>query len=419
VAGLDLAAFHAFDLREVRARLDALTTSGGQGEIVRRELQSRLDFVLEVGLGYLGLDRRACTLSGGEMQRLRLSAQLGSGLTGALYVLDEPTTGLHLADVARLIGVLDRLVARRDTHQLDGLHGLSRVPGRGARARVAPGPSRAARGRRAPRSARSGRCARARARISGCPGWRQPQTMAEPGSSGYLRGTAGRITELTRLVSERSGPSRGPRSAKTGPHARAISSIATFDLSLTCGQMPESGRAMANILIVDDDFTIRTMFARALKDLGEIEQASNGADALRLLGSKKYSVVLLDLHMPGIDGFTILQALSQKPGPNKDTPVYVVTADGSDQSRISALRRHAVFFLSKPVPIGTLVALVDATLKKSAARAATSPRSFGAVPTPVPTAAPSKTGVLPATGRISSNPLPPSSMLGGNPKKIG
>ncbi|HTJ82149.1 MAG TPA: excinuclease ABC subunit A, partial [Polyangiaceae bacterium] len=69
----------------------------------RRELNQRLDYVLEVGLGYLDLDRRAATLSGGEMQRLRLAAQLGSGLTGALYVLDEPTIGLHPRDTHRLL----------------------------------------------------------------------------------------------------------------------------------------------------------------------------------------------------------------------------------------------------------------------------------------------------------------------------
>jgi excinuclease ABC subunit A len=74
-----------------------------------RELNHRLDFVLEVGLGYLGLDRRAATLSGGEMQRLRLAAQLGSGLTGALYVLDEPTIGLHPRDTGRLLGNLRKL----------------------------------------------------------------------------------------------------------------------------------------------------------------------------------------------------------------------------------------------------------------------------------------------------------------------
>jgi excinuclease ABC subunit A len=75
-----------------------------------RELGRRLRFVNEVGLGYLGLDRRARTLSGGEMQRLRLAAQLGSGLTGALYVLDEPTIGLHPRDTHRLLKNLRALV---------------------------------------------------------------------------------------------------------------------------------------------------------------------------------------------------------------------------------------------------------------------------------------------------------------------
>ncbi|MDB4942346.1 MAG: Excinuclease subunit [Labilithrix sp.] len=74
------------------------------------ELKRRLEFVEQVGLGYLGLGRAAATLSGGEMQRLRLSAQLGSGLTGALYVLDEPTIGLHPRDTGRLIANLRALV---------------------------------------------------------------------------------------------------------------------------------------------------------------------------------------------------------------------------------------------------------------------------------------------------------------------
>lgn len=74
------------------------------------ELQRRLEFLGRVGLGYLALDRAARTLSGGEMQRLRLAAQLGSGLTGALYVLDEPTIGLHPRDTARLISNLRALV---------------------------------------------------------------------------------------------------------------------------------------------------------------------------------------------------------------------------------------------------------------------------------------------------------------------
>ena len=74
------------------------------------ELLRRLSFVAEVGLGYLALDRHAATLSGGEMQRLRLSAQLGSGLTGALYVLDEPTIGLHPRDTKALLANLRALV---------------------------------------------------------------------------------------------------------------------------------------------------------------------------------------------------------------------------------------------------------------------------------------------------------------------
>jgi len=74
------------------------------------ELLRRLEFLEEVGLGYLALDRSAGTLSGGEMQRLRLAAQLGAGLTGALYVLDEPTIGLHPRDTGRLLGNLRRLV---------------------------------------------------------------------------------------------------------------------------------------------------------------------------------------------------------------------------------------------------------------------------------------------------------------------
>ncbi len=74
------------------------------------ELLRRLEFVDRVGLGYLALDRAANSLSGGEMQRLRLAAQLGSGLTGALYVLDEPTIGLHPRDTGRLLDNLRALV---------------------------------------------------------------------------------------------------------------------------------------------------------------------------------------------------------------------------------------------------------------------------------------------------------------------
>ena len=75
----------------------------------------RLGFLEEVGLGYLGLDRSSATLSGGESQRIRLATQLGSGLTGVLYVLDEPSIGLHDQDTGRLISALKRLRDRGNT----------------------------------------------------------------------------------------------------------------------------------------------------------------------------------------------------------------------------------------------------------------------------------------------------------------
>lgn len=77
--------------------------------VVIKEIVNRLQFMLNVGLDYLTLDRRANTLSGGEAQRIRLASQLGSGLVGALYVLDEPTIGLHQRDNDRLIKTLGRL----------------------------------------------------------------------------------------------------------------------------------------------------------------------------------------------------------------------------------------------------------------------------------------------------------------------
>ena len=78
-------------------------------KMVIREITSRLEFMRDVGIGYLTLDRRANTLSGGEAQRIRLASQLGSGLVGALYVLDEPTIGLHQRDNDRLIKTLTNL----------------------------------------------------------------------------------------------------------------------------------------------------------------------------------------------------------------------------------------------------------------------------------------------------------------------
>ncbi|HEY4478510.1 MAG TPA: ABC-ATPase UvrA, partial [Candidatus Paceibacterota bacterium] len=78
-------------------------------KVILKEIESRLQFMINVGIEYLTLDRRANTLSGGEAQRIRLASQLGSGLVGALYVLDEPTIGLHQKDNDRLIKTLIEL----------------------------------------------------------------------------------------------------------------------------------------------------------------------------------------------------------------------------------------------------------------------------------------------------------------------
>lgn len=89
--------------------LELTDTEREIAKVVLREIESRLQFMINVGIDYLTLDRRAHTLSGGEAQRIRLASQLGSGLVGALYVLDEPTIGLHQRDNDRLIKTLTSL----------------------------------------------------------------------------------------------------------------------------------------------------------------------------------------------------------------------------------------------------------------------------------------------------------------------
>jgi excinuclease ABC subunit A len=99
-------------LRESFAYFQSLTMHGAKGDIaakVVREIGLRLKFLNDVGLNYLSLDRSAETLSGGESQRIRLASQIGSGLTGVMYVLDEPSIGLHQRDNDRLIDTLKHL----------------------------------------------------------------------------------------------------------------------------------------------------------------------------------------------------------------------------------------------------------------------------------------------------------------------
>ncbi len=92
--------------------MEGIAFEPGKAEVCRRlanDVRTRLAFLVEVGLDYLMLQRTSGTLSGGEAQRIRLATQLGAGLSGVIYVLDEPSIGLHAADTARLIGALTRL----------------------------------------------------------------------------------------------------------------------------------------------------------------------------------------------------------------------------------------------------------------------------------------------------------------------
>src|SRR5207244_12376640 len=100
---------------DVRKWIEALRLEGRDAEIARdvvSEIRSRLVFLEDVGLNYLTLDRAAPTLSGGESQRIRLAAQLGSNLQGVCYVLDEPTIGLHARDNRILLSALSKLRER-------------------------------------------------------------------------------------------------------------------------------------------------------------------------------------------------------------------------------------------------------------------------------------------------------------------
>jgi excinuclease ABC subunit A len=113
-----IAALTAMPVQDTRQWIDGLSLAGRDAEIARdilSEIRSRLQFLSDVGLGYLSLARAAPTLSGGEAQRIRLAAQLGSNLQGVCYVLDEPTIGLHPRDNRILLDTLEALRNRGNT----------------------------------------------------------------------------------------------------------------------------------------------------------------------------------------------------------------------------------------------------------------------------------------------------------------
>ncbi|MDP3709715.1 MAG: excinuclease ABC subunit A, partial [Polaromonas sp.] len=117
-AGVGIADIAALSVTDVRGWVETLALAGREAGIARDlipEIKSRLEFLQDVGLGYLTLDRGAPTLSGGEAQRIRLAAQLGSNLQGVCYVLDEPTIGLHPRDNQILLSALGKLSDRGNT----------------------------------------------------------------------------------------------------------------------------------------------------------------------------------------------------------------------------------------------------------------------------------------------------------------
>ena len=112
IGGQNLHRISQLSLKDCAQFFDALQLEGAKAQIAERiikEISSRLGFLVNVGLEYLCLERSADTLSGGEAQRIRLASQIGSGLTGVMYVLDEPSIGLHQRDNDRLLATLHRL----------------------------------------------------------------------------------------------------------------------------------------------------------------------------------------------------------------------------------------------------------------------------------------------------------------------
>ncbi|MCB9796586.1 MAG: excinuclease ABC subunit UvrA [Alphaproteobacteria bacterium] len=112
INGRSISSYSALTVERALAEAESLELPAGDAQVAAQpldEVRGRLRFLVDVGLGYLSLDRGAGTLSGGEAQRIRLASQLGSGLTGCIYVLDEPTVGLHPRDTRRLLDTLTGL----------------------------------------------------------------------------------------------------------------------------------------------------------------------------------------------------------------------------------------------------------------------------------------------------------------------
>lgn len=115
INGKDIASIYKLETRSAAEFFNSINAPNSATKPIVEEIRGRLAYMMDVGLGYLSLNRRADTLSGGELQRIRLATQIGSRLSGVIYVLDEPTIGLHPADTRNLIKALNSFLHRGNT----------------------------------------------------------------------------------------------------------------------------------------------------------------------------------------------------------------------------------------------------------------------------------------------------------------
>ena len=195
-------------------QLELSSTERQIARLILREIDERLRFLDNVGVGYLSLDRAAATLSGGEAQRIRLATQIGSSLVGVLYILDEPSIGLHQRDNERLIATLERLrdlgntvivVEHDEGTMLAADHLVDLGPGAGEHGGVAGRAGHAGRGHGGRRSRRPGstcpasarsRCRRSGARPSGVHRDRG-RVAAQPARTSTSKVPLGRVLRVT------------------------------------------------------------------------------------------------------------------------------------------------------------------------------------------------------------------------------
>jgi len=116
------------------------------------------------------------------------------------------------------------------------------------------------------------------------------------------------------------------------------------------------------VLAVDDDPDMLATLEDALASLAEVDLAVGGRQALEMLRARKYDAIIMDLHMPGLDGFAVLDSLAFRTSPNRNTPLIAVTADRSLRARVEFLKRRAICVLNKPVPVDELVKRVRSSV---------------------------------------------------------